>query len=110
LTIGVETLSKHYDGRQQYHEEQQSSGEAQRSTSFEKMWGCSAHETRGIRSDASPTEIKKAWAKAMTKYHPDRVNQSDAAAVRDATEKAKQINMARVEMEECYTEECPHPI
>jgi DnaJ-domain-containing protein 1 len=82
-----------------YGGRQQSSSARDWVTSFEKVWGHAAHETLGIRKDASPSEIKIAWAKAMNKHHPDRVNQSDAAAVRDATEKAKEINMARVEME-----------
>jgi DnaJ-domain-containing protein 1 len=78
---------------------EQSSSAGDGVTSFEKVWGHAAHETLGIRKGASPSEIKIAWAKEMNKHHPDRVNQSDAAAVRDATEKAKEINMARVEME-----------
>ena len=91
-------------GAQSHDRRQESSSGRQSSVaglnSFEKMWGHPAHETLGISQDASPSEIKRAWAVAISKYHPDSVNQSDVSAVRKATERAKEINTARAEMEQ----------
>lgn len=89
--------------RKSHTREQKSSSGRQSSSdklnSFERMWGRPPHVTLGIQHDASLTEIKRAWADAISKYHPDRVNQADASAVRIATQRAKVINMARAEME-----------
>ena len=54
----------------------------------------------GLPSDASSDEIKKAYRKMVSRYHPDRVAREDEKIVREAHLKFFEIQSAYQELEE----------
>lgn len=65
----------------------------QRTMSFRKD-GAEWARVLGVRPDAAPDEIRRAYLKLIGIYHPDRVGSLPHAAQRLAGEEARRINLA----------------
>jgi hypothetical protein len=57
-----------------------------------------AHRILGVREDASPSEVQKAWRELMKRYHPDKVGRPGSREWSDAQRIAEAINQAKEEM------------
>lgn len=60
---------------------------------FSELDGNDAYELLGVRPDASPDQIQRAWRGLATAHHPDRV--TDPAAKAEAEERLRLLNAAR---------------
>jgi hypothetical protein len=65
----------------------------QRTTSFGKD-GAEWAQVLGVRPDAAPDEIRRAYLKLIGVYHPDRVGRLPHVDQRLAGEEARRINLA----------------
>lgn len=60
---------------------------------FNELDGNDAYELLGVRPDASPDQIQRAWRGLATAHHPDRV--TDPSAKAEAEERLRLLNAAR---------------
>lgn len=103
-TLGLGQLNfGYYDaifGWQQRFNEQQTGGGSSSYSQFQRPGGfgtsAAAYKELGLSSKASDAEVKKAYRKLMSKYHPDKLMSKglSEAEMKAATEKVQRIKAA----------------
>jgi hypothetical protein len=81
---------REYSQQQENEDQQQQEPQKEQSQEEEKDY----YKTLGINRNAEPRDIRKAFLKQSLANHPDKVDNSNPAAVEEATQKFKEINIA----------------
>jgi len=91
---GKQSSQSEHDRDEEFHSYQQSKKtawqEPQQSGSTKTAW----HEVLGVAPSASSDEIRDAYKRKMSQYHPDKVASLGEEFMEIAVNKSKEINMA----------------
>ncbi|MCQ2198370.1 MAG: DnaJ domain-containing protein [Paludibacteraceae bacterium] len=86
--------NKQSDEQRQSNSNSQSQSNSYNTRSYTHSALESEYMTLGITSSATDDQVRTAWKKLISKWHPDRYESMGAEAVRNATENSKIINEA----------------